>query len=233
MNINGLGNTYNSINTNSKQYKALKEKGWLSGVIENESMMSPEEKMIYEIFGGRDTIIKNLMKQFDSDGDLLNSNGVAGMDVTGKGTSWQKLTNVSEEHRQKMFDNVKWEFIQEKGLSNGDTTKRSDIFKDYQLSVSKDKRLSGTWTLEQYEGQYRAAMYAAVKSANPNWKPGQAFDASILDNVTRELCVDSFAASYFLIIFVNKIYAIAGSFFTIFSISDMLFSVTSAIYSNV
>lgn len=29
MNINGLGNTYNSINTNSKQYKALKEKGWL------------------------------------------------------------------------------------------------------------------------------------------------------------------------------------------------------------
>jgi hypothetical protein len=61
----------------------LKEKGWLSGVIENESMMSPEEKMIYEIFGGRDTIIKNLMKQFDSDGDLLNANGVAGMDVTG------------------------------------------------------------------------------------------------------------------------------------------------------
>ena len=29
--------------------------------------------------------------------------------------------------------------------------------------------------------------------------------------------------------FVNDIYAIAGSFFTIFSISDMLFSVTSAI----
>ena len=153
MNISGFGNTYNDINTNSKQYKALKEKGWLSGITQNESMMSPEEKMIYEIFGGRDTIIKNLMKQFDSDGDLLNANGVAGMDVTGKGTSWQKLTN---------------------------------IFKDYQLSVSKDKRLSGTWTLEQYEGQYRAAMYAAVKSANPNWKPGQAFDTGILDNVTRE-----------------------------------------------
>ena len=58
-------------------------------------MMSPEEKMIYEIFGG--------------------------MDVTGKGTSWQKLTNASEEYRQKMFDNVKKEFIQENGVSNGDT----------------------------------------------------------------------------------------------------------------
>lgn len=47
-------------------------------------MMSAEERLIYETFGGRDTIIKNLMKQFDSDGDLLNANGVAGMDVTGK-----------------------------------------------------------------------------------------------------------------------------------------------------
>ena len=84
MNISGLGNTYNGINTNSKQYKALKEKGWLSGIMQNEAMMSPEERIIYETFGGRDTIIKNLMKQFDSEGDLLNANGVAGMDVTGK-----------------------------------------------------------------------------------------------------------------------------------------------------
>ena len=39
MNISGLGNTYNGINTNSKQYKALKEKGWLSGIMQNEAMM--------------------------------------------------------------------------------------------------------------------------------------------------------------------------------------------------
>ena len=105
---NATGNiTGSKVNTQSKQYKAMEEKGWISGIIQNEAMMSPEEKMIYETFGGRDTIIKNLMKQFDSDGDLLNANGVAGMDVTGKGTSWQKLTSVSEEYRQKMFDNVK------------------------------------------------------------------------------------------------------------------------------
>ena len=54
--------------------------------------------MIYETFGGRDTIIKNLMKQFDSEGDLLNANGVAGMDVTGKGTSWQQLHLHSANH---------------------------------------------------------------------------------------------------------------------------------------
>ena len=83
MNISGLGNTYNGINTNSKQYKALKEKGWLSGIMQNEAMMSPEERIIYETFGGRDTIIKNLMKQFDSDGDLLNANGVTSVSAKG------------------------------------------------------------------------------------------------------------------------------------------------------
>ena len=61
MNISGLGNTYNGINTNSKQYKALKEKGWLSGIMQNEAMMSPEERIIYETFGGRDTMIQKVI----------------------------------------------------------------------------------------------------------------------------------------------------------------------------
>lgn len=188
-NHNNFGISYNSkskINKNSQQYKAMEEKGWISGIIQNELMMSPEEKMIYEVFGGRNTIIRNMMRQFDSDGDLLNSNGVAGMDITGKGTSWQKLTKVSEENRQKIFDMVKSEFIQERGISNGDTTKRSEVLKEYQLSVDKKERLAGTWTLTQYEEQYCSAMYMAVKAANPNWKPGQAFDSTILDHITRE-----------------------------------------------
>lgn len=174
------------INTNSKRYKAMEAKGWISDIIQNEMMMSPQEKMMYELFGGRNTIIKNMMRQFDADGDLLNSQGVAGMDISGKGTSWQQLTTVSEEHRQKMFDMVKREFIQENGIGNGDTTKRSDVFKEYQLSVKKEDRLKGTWTLGQYEANYNTAMYEAVKKANPSWQPGQSFDASILDSVTRE-----------------------------------------------
>lgn len=58
-----------------------------------------------------------------------------------------------------------------------------------QKNAAKDQEKEDTRfadSVEQYEGQYRAAMYAAVKSANPNWKPGQKFDTSILDNVTRE-----------------------------------------------
>ena len=34
MNISGLGNAYSGVNTNSKQYKALKEKGWYHGAME-------------------------------------------------------------------------------------------------------------------------------------------------------------------------------------------------------
>ena len=188
INISGFGSNYQytSINKNSNKYKAIEQKGWMSGIIQSELMMSPEERMIYEMFGGRDAIVRNMMRNFDSDGDLLNSHGVAGMDVTGKGTSWQKLTNVSEEHRQNMFDMVKQEFIRENGVANGDTTKRSEVFTNYQLSVPKKERLAGTWTLEQYERNYCSAMYHAVKAADPNWQIGHPFDPSILDNVTRE-----------------------------------------------
>lgn len=182
--FNSNGSTYSGINTNSKLEKGTAKK-LMDAHRAEVAMMSPEQKMLFELFGGEAAYQRNIARNFDEDGDFINSYGISGMDSTGKGISWHKLINVSEEHRQKMFDNVKREFIQENGISNGDTTKRSDVFAAYQKSVKKEDRLSGTWTLGQYEGQYRAAMYAAVKATNPNWKLGQPFDASILDHVTR------------------------------------------------
>jgi len=57
---------------------------------------------------------------------------------------------------------------------------------------------------KQYEGKYRSAMYAAVKAANPNWQPGQPFDSSILDSVTRELVESNLVQSENLLITVFK-----------------------------
>ena len=132
-------------------------------------------------------IIKNFRKNFDADGDLINSHGIAGMDITGKDPlEWHKIVDVSEEGRQSMFDMVKREFIQEFGIQNGDTTQRSEVFAAYQRSIPKEDRLTATWTLGQYERQYNKAMYEAVRANNPNWQPGQYFDPSILDSVTRE-----------------------------------------------
>lgn len=174
------------INKNSAQYKAV-IKDHLSGIIENESTMSGNDQLVYEMFGGRDAIIKNLMKLYDSDGNFLNAYGVAGMCVDGKSPSeYNQIINVSENYRQKMFDMVKREFIQENGVANGDTTKRTSVFTEYQKSVKIDDRLRGTWTLGQYEKAYNKALYDAVKAANPNWQIGQSFDASVLNNVTRE-----------------------------------------------
>ena len=110
-----------------------------------------------------------------------------GMIINGKSESeWHQMIDVSEEYRQKMFDECKRHFLQENGVANGDTTKRSEVFRAYQLSIKEDDRLKGTWSLEQYERQYRLALSAAVRADNPNWKNGDSFDASILDSVTRE-----------------------------------------------
>lgn len=154
--------------------------------------MTPEQKMMYELMGGREAHMKNMMRSYNSDGDYVGPGGliVPGMHHGRSGSvdrsTWQQIINVSEDMRQKMFDNVKREFIQENGIANGDTTKRSKIFREYQLSVKKEDRAKGTWTLQQYEGKYCSAMYAAVKAANPKWQPGQPFDPRILDSVTRE-----------------------------------------------
>lgn len=185
------GQGYISSSASNKQYKAA-EKSVLADVMAEEAMMSPEQKMMYELLGGREAHMKNMMRNYNSDGDYVGPGGIIvpgmhhGRDGSVDRSTWQQIISVSDDARQKMFDNVKREFIQENGISNGDTTKRSQIFREYQLSVKKEDRAKGTWTLQQYEGKYRSAMYAAVKAANPKWEPGQPFDPSILDSVTRE-----------------------------------------------
>ena len=186
----GSSNTKMSgnINTNSKQYKAA-AKDYLANHRAEVAKMSPQEKMMYELFGGEQAYMRNVMKMYNSDGDYVGADGstVPGMVATGIPESERhQMINVSEEYRQKMFDLVKKEFIRENGVANGDTTNRSSLYREYQLSISKEDRLKGSWSLEQYEQKYRSALAAAVKAANPNWKNGDSFDASILDSVTRE-----------------------------------------------
>ena len=151
--------------------------------------MSPLERQMYELFGGEQAYMRNVMKMYNSDGDYVGADGstVPGMVATGILESERhQMINVSEEYRQKMFDLVKKEFIRENGVANGDITNRSSVYREYQLSIKKEDRLKGSWSLEQYEQKYRSALAAAVKAVNPNWKNGDSFDPGILDSVTRE-----------------------------------------------
>ena len=84
-----------------------------------------------------------------------------------------------------MFDTTLREYIRFNGMGSGESD-RTAVFTRYQLSVEKSERLTSTWTLEQYERCYERAFYNIVKAANPDWKPGQRFDPSLLDGVTRQ-----------------------------------------------
>lgn len=162
------------IDINSKQYKAVAS-----------SMISANEN------GGMYTniqAIKNRMKNYDSDGNFTCGGLIVpGMLVNGIPESERhQIIDISETARQDMFDNTKREFIEEYGVANGDTTKRSDVFRRYQLSEKIENRLKGTWTLGQYERMYNRAFVEAVKEADPSWKPGKAFDTNLLKDITRE-----------------------------------------------
>lgn len=170
----------------AKSEKALEELKMLKQML-GQKYDDPDLKFKNPLEADEETFIRNYMGLFDEDGDFVNPYGVAGMDATGKSLSeMHRIINVSDKYRQEMFDECKRHFIQENGVANGDTTKRTEVFTHYQLSVDKSDRLRGTWTLGQYEKNYTLAFAAAVKAANPGWKNGDPFDAKILDSVTRE-----------------------------------------------
>lgn len=79
MNISGFGAgnnySYKSTDTKSKQYKAAEEQV-LADVMAEEAMMTPEQKMMYELLGGREAHMRNVMSNFNSDGDFVGSGGV-------------------------------------------------------------------------------------------------------------------------------------------------------------
>ena len=192
MNICGLragkNSGYNTIDANSSQYKAA-AKDFLENHRAAVAKMSPWEKMMYEMFGGEKDYMRNVMRMYNSDGDFVGPGGIVvpGMVATGIPESERhQIIDISEEARQKMFDETKRHFLQEYGVANGDTTKRSEVYREFQLSIPKEDRLKGTWTLGQYERAYHLAFYDAVKASDPNWELGMPFDRSILDSVTRE-----------------------------------------------
>ena len=181
---NPRNNQRSTIDKNSKQYQALVKDGTIAGIDQAYMMMSPEEKVAYNMMNSRETIIKNHMKRYDKDGDLINGHGVAGMDITGKGNSWKKLTDVSEENRQIMFDQVKRDHLWHNGLLEG--RERHIAYRNCQLSVPKKDRLPVTYTLSEYERQYEIAFDDAVKAMQPGWKEGMPYDRNIVRKITRQ-----------------------------------------------
>lgn len=161
------------IDTNSAQYKAVIKQMSQAG---NGAMYTNIQA------------IKNLMKNYDKDGDYIDpTTGLAGLLVTEENASSRKrMISIPESSRDEMFELTKKEFLREKGVLNGDTTKRSDVYTNMYRKVAKNDRLAAGYTMQQYERAYRQAFLSAVREASPSWEIGKPIEPGVLDNITRE-----------------------------------------------
>lgn len=161
------------IDTNSKKYKAALSEMMKNG---NGAMFTNVQA------------IKNLMSQYDKNGDWIDPNtGLTGLAVTDENrNSYKHIISIPESSREEMFELAKKEFLNENGTLNGDTTKRESVYNNLYRKMDKDDRLSAGWTMEQYEHQYRQAFAEAAKAADPTWKAGKPIPAGALDGITRE-----------------------------------------------
>ena len=163
------------IDTNSKQYMAVIREMMKSANGNTAMYTNP-------------TAIKNLMKQYNKDGDWVDPiTGLTGLLVTEDNIAGKnRIIDIPESSRQEMFELTKKEFLRENGVCNGDTTKRSDVYTNMYWKVEKDDRLAAGHTLGQYERAYRQAFYDAAKAADPTWELGKPIKPGALDNITRE-----------------------------------------------
>lgn len=161
------------IDTNSKQYKAALNVMMKNG---NGAMYANMQS------------IKNLMSQYDADGDYIDpTTGLTGLVVTEENkASKNRIISIPESSREEMFELTKKEFLRENGVLNGDTTKRSDVYTNLYWKMKKEDRLAAGNTLRQYERQYRQAFVDAVKSVAPDWELGKPIPDGALDGITRE-----------------------------------------------
>lgn len=162
------------INTSSNQYKA----------VIRDMLKSAGNREAYTTIQAS----KNQLSQYDKDGDYIDpTTGLAGLLVTDENrASKNKIISIPESSRQEMFELTKKEFLRENGISNGDTTKRSDVYTNLYRKMNKNDRLAAGHTLSQYERQYRQAFVSAVKEADSSWEIGKPIKPGVLDNITRE-----------------------------------------------
>lgn len=132
--------------------------------------------------------IKNVMRSYDKNGDYIDpTTGLTGLLVTDENSSSRhNIISIPDSSKEEMFESTKKEFLRDNGVSNGDTTKRSDVFTNLYRKMKKNDRLAAGHTLEQYERQYRQAFVDAAKAADPSWEIGKPIKAGALDGITRE-----------------------------------------------
>ena len=159
------------IDTSSKQYKAVIQQMTKDGC--TGSMFTSVQS------------IKNLMKNYNSRGEWVDSDGMTGLLVTDEtGDSYKKIIDVPESSRDAIFEYVKNNYLNKNGMADG--TGRTEIYMDMYKQMKSDDRLSAGWTLTQYRNAYSQAIKTSIKAVNPTWDYGDPVPSGALDGITRE-----------------------------------------------
>ncbi len=103
------------------------------------------------------------------------------------GRDWKKIVSVSDKVKSDLADVVKKDFISSNGAYIPEETKRHDVINQYLSTIPSTQRSSASWTLSRMAGDYASRLEDLVKKNNPGWKPGDAFDTSILDQLDGTL----------------------------------------------
>ena len=160
------------IDTNSKQYKAVIQQMTKDGC--TGSMFTCVQA------------IKNLMKNYNSRGEWVDPDtGLTGLLVTDEtGDSYKKIIDIPESSKDKMFETVKNNFLNNNGM--GDGKGKTDIYMDMYKQMKSDDRLSAGYTLRQYHLAYVETFKSAIKTVDPTWDYGNPIPSGALDGITRE-----------------------------------------------
>lgn len=155
------------IDINSQQYKAV------LGAMKNGS-----GSMYANIQG-----IKNLMKQYDEEGELIRQTTKLS-EIEKSKENLKSPVTIPESSKEEIFEQIKKEFSEEDDR-NSDTVKRSELNSDMVQKMPKDERKRAGYTLEQYEKAYRKAFVDAIKDADPSWEMGEPVKIDVWNRITR------------------------------------------------
>ena len=123
---------------------------------------------------------------YDENGIPWMSKEQADRCITGR-SDWKKIVSVLDEVKAELAEVVKQDFISTNGQSIPEGTRRNDVINTYLNSLPSKQRSSASWTLQHMAGDYATRMEKLVRENNPGWKPGNAFDTSILDQLDGTL----------------------------------------------
>ena len=122
---------------------------------------------------------------YDENGIAWHSKEEAERCINGK--DWKKIVPVSEQVKADLAEVVKQDFISTNGSRIPEGSRRNDVINGYLNTLPTSQRSSAAWTLNRMAGDYGSRMEALVKKNNPDWKPGAAFDTSVLDQLDGTL----------------------------------------------